>query len=348
MENKKIKFLVIGPSWVGDMVMSQSLYKRLLNLYPHAVIDVLAPVWSKPILKRMPEVNCSIDMPIKHGKFDLVQRWQIGRSLAGKNYTHAIIQPNSAKSALIPLFAGIKQRTGWKGEMRYGLLNDLRPNQRIFQYMVEQYVALAHKKEAMLHEVSIINIEAPRLLIDKTTQRITKTRLLLSKEKPVVGLCPGAEFGSSKQWPDQTYAEVASTLIQRGNQVWMFGSSNDESVCADIFNALPIEQKPYCINLAGKTSLVEAVDLLAECHTVISNDSGLMHVAAAVGCNIIAIYGSSSPSYTPPLSNKIRILSIEMECRPCFKRECPLNHLMCLKKLTPSLVLSAYDSLLLP
>ncbi len=193
-----MKILVIGPSWVGDMVMSQSLYIELKKRHPEAIIDVLAPAWCKPILALMPEVNSAIEMPIGHGQFDLMGRWKIGRSLRNQGYTHAYVLPNSAKSALIPVFAGIPHRTGWKGEMRYGLLNDLRPNKRIFQYYVERFVALASSKEAMLNEVSLKQCPRPALSVDTNHQASTLQKFHLSSDRVTIGMCPGAEFGPAK------------------------------------------------------------------------------------------------------------------------------------------------------
>ncbi|MEZ8141249.1 lipopolysaccharide heptosyltransferase II [Enterovibrio norvegicus FF-454] len=341
-----MNILIIGPSWVGDMVMSQSLYKRLKEQNPDAQIDVLAPAWCKPILERMPEVNRAIEMPIGHGKFSLSERWKLGKSLRDNRYSHAYILPNSAKSALIPLFAKVPKRTGWKGEMRYGLLNDLRPDRKVFQFMVERYAALAHSKSSMLSEVTIDNVPHPALNVDNKNQRACLQRFSISPDLPIVGLCPGAEFGPAKRWPEQHYAYIAKQLITEGNQVCLFGGPKDKSVTEGIISALSEHQKSMCFDLAGETSLVDAVDLLAACHTVFSNDSGLMHVAAAVNANIVAIYGSSSPMYTPPLSNKVRIVNTDIKCRPCFKRECPLGHLDCLNKLMPQQVLSAYHDLI--
>ncbi|MCG9575945.1 lipopolysaccharide heptosyltransferase II [Vibrio tubiashii] len=341
-----MKILIIGPSWVGDMVMSQSLYTKLRHQHPNAEIDVLAPAWCKPILERMPEVNQAIEMPMGHGEFNLKGRWQLARTLAKKGYTHAYILPNSAKSALIPFFAGISSRTGWKGEMRYGLLNDLRPDKRVFQYMVERYVALAHSKSDMLNEVELANCPRPHLTIDLVNQSKARSRLNIENTQPIIGLCPGAEFGPAKRWPDTYYAEVAKFAIEQGYQIWLFGSAKDREVCELIRSKLSSEQGQLCFNLAGETSLIEAVDLLAACHTVVSNDSGLMHVSAAVGCNIVAIYGSSSPKYTPPLTNKLKMVHTDVECRPCFKRECPLGHLDCLNKLTPNTVINALEEFL--
>ncbi|MEZ9699176.1 lipopolysaccharide heptosyltransferase II [Vibrio sp. 10N.261.46.E12] len=339
-----MKILIIGPSWVGDMVMSQSLYIKLKMLNPNASIDVLAPAWCKPILERMPEIDNALEMPIGHGEFNLLGRKRLGKQLQQKEYTHAYILPNSAKSALIPWFAKIPVRIGWKGEFRFGLLTDLRPNKRVFQYMVERYVALAYDKETMRQQVDLDACPQPKLSIEESSQQAAILRLGLSQSKPVVGLCPGAEFGPAKRWPDKHYAEVASYLIKSGYQVWLFGSVKDQEVTHKIRSALQEAHKHDCFDLAGKTSLTEVVDLLAVCQTVISNDSGLMHVSAAVGCNIVAIYGSSSPKYTPPLTTKLQMVHTDIECRPCFKRECPLGHQNCLNKLMPQQVISAINS----
>ena len=337
-----MKILIIGPSWVGDMVMSQSLYISLKQQHPDAIIDVMAPAWCKPILERMPEVNQAIEMPLGHGAFDFFGRRSLGKQLSTNNYTHAYICPNSAKSALIPWFAGIPIRTGWKGEMRYGLLNDLRSNKKSFQYMVERYVALAHPKSEMINSSSLgglDNLPRPTLSIDTEVQKNTLAKFSLSFDKPVLGLCPGAEFGPAKQWPVEHYAAVANEMINRGHQVWLFGSTKDKETTETIKSLVDSDNQKSVFNLAGDTSLIEAVDLLAACKTVVSNDSGLMHVAAAVGCHVVGVYGSTSPKYTPPLAEKVDIVSTDIKCRPCFKRECPLGHLKCLKELEPSLVI---------
>lgn len=337
------KILIIGPSWVGDMVMSQSLYIVLKQLHPESQIDVIAPGWCKPILERMPEIHQAIEMPIGHGEFNLLGRREIGKSLREKQYDNAYILPKSAKSALIPWFANIPLRTGWKGEMRYGLLNDLRPNMKSFQFMVERYVALAYPQEEMIDSSSLGGLETlprPSLFIDKKEQAEAIAKFNLNQESPVVGLCPGAEFGPAKKWPETHYAEVASAMANAGKQVWLFGSQKDLETCNNIKQLVPQEHQHQIHVLAGQTSLIEAVDLLAACQTVVANDSGLMHVAAAVGCNVVAVYGSTSPKYTPPLAEKVEIVHTDIDCRPCFKRECPLGHLNCLNQLSPQKVIS--------
>jgi len=345
-----MKILIISPSWVGDMVMSQSLYITLKAKYPNSQIDVLAPAWCRPILEKMAEINKAIEMPLGHGAFNLKKRYQIGKSLRAENYDSAYILPNSAKSALIPFFAKIPTRIGWKGEMRYGLLTDLRKDKRVFQYMVERYVSLAYPASEMTGSGclgDIHDLPAPNLSIDEKQKQITLAKFSLSQETTVVGLCPGAEFGPAKRWPEQHYAEVAKQLTQQGYQVWLFGSAKDRDVTRLIKQAVPAELQYLVQNLAGETSLNEAVDLLSVCHTVVSNDSGLMHVAAAVGCNIVAIYGSSSPLYTPPLTAQVEIVHTDIECRPCFQKECPYQHLKCLKDLKPEMVMGRIRKFLL-
>lgn len=338
------RILIVGPSWVGDMVMSQCLYITLRNLYPNVLIDVMAPAWCRPILERMPEVNQALSLPFGHGEFNLSGRRKLGHSLRGQ-YDAAYVLPNSAKSALIPWFANIPLRTGWKGEMRYGLLNDLRPNKKAFQYMAERYVALAHSKESMRDSSSLGGLDSlpfPALYIDKEAQDKALLKFKLTRGM-TVGLCPGAEFGPAKQWPIEHYAEVASHALGKGQQVWLFGSQKDQQTTDALIQLIPESLRDNVANLAGETTLIEAVDLLACCTTVVSNDSGLMHVAASVGCNVVGVYGSTTPSYTPPLAKRNAIVHTDIECRPCFKRECPLGHLKCLTDLSPLRVIEWVD-----
>ncbi|MCC4263494.1 lipopolysaccharide heptosyltransferase II [Oceanimonas baumannii] len=340
-----MKILVIGPSWVGDMVMSQSLYITLKQQNPGAELHVMAPAWCCALLERMPEVDKAIVMPLGHGDFKLTERFRLGRQLAGEGYDWAIIQPNSLKSALIPLFAGIKKRTGWKGESRYGLLNDLRSNKRDFPLMVERYNALAYPREQMRSHQDIPALPWPAFSVDEHNQQNALSMLNLSTARPVLSLCPGAEFGPAKRWPEQYYAEVAQQQIAQGRQVWIFGSAKDIPVAEAIKHYLPTHQQQHCHVLAGKTSLHQAIDLMALSSAVVSNDSGLMHIAAALQRPLVGVYGSTSPQYTPPLAEKVAVVHTDIECRPCFKRECPLGHLKCLKDLPPQQVIDALTRL---
>ncbi|WP_369433754.1 lipopolysaccharide heptosyltransferase II [Psychromonas sp. MME1] len=340
-----MKILIIGPSWIGDMVMSQGLYTTLKEQYPNCSIDVIAPNWCKPILSRMVEIENIIEMPLGHGQFSFFKRREIGKALIKNNYQQAFILTNSAKSALIPFFANIPKRIGWKGEFRYGLLTDLRTNRKAFSLMIERYIALAYPKAEMTGSGSIKKLPSPSLFIDKEAQLACFNKFALTASENIIGLCPGAEFGPAKRWPEGHFATLAKMLIEQGEQVWLFGSEKDKPVTEQIKATLSPEQQKQCVDLAGRTNLIEAVDLMAACNTVVSNDSGLMHIAAAVGCKVVALYGSTSPGYTPPLTEKVKILHTDIECRPCFKRECPLKHLKCLTEISADQVFAAINEL---
>ena len=319
------QILVAGPAWVGDMVMAQSLFMTLKQRSHPVEIDVLAPAWSNPILARMPEVREAINLPITHGEFGLIQRYKLGKVLRDKKYDQAIITPRSYKSALVPFFAKAKQRTGYRGEMRYGVLNDIRKlDKNILKQTVQRYAALG-LEQSISHTPSI---SFPKLDVDSNNLNRLLDEFELSLDKPVVALLPGAEYGEAKRWPVENYALLAKKLLSKGFQVWVLGSEKDRVAADQIANSKAI------VNLCGKTRLEDSVDLLSACKCAVTNDSGLMHIAAAVDIPLVAIYGSSTPDYTPPLSTKAKIEYLSLECSPCFKRECPLGHLNCLKNIT--------------
>ncbi|AFJ03391.1 ADP-heptose--lipooligosaccharide heptosyltransferase II [Methylophaga frappieri] len=312
--------------------MAQSLFKALKRIQPQASIDVLAPAWTRPLLERMPEVRQAIDMPVGHGMMAIGQRWHIGKTLRGQ-YQQAIVLPNSWKSALIPWFAKVPKRTGWRGEMRYGLLNDLRRlNKSALPLMVERFVSLAGPARTADQKP---DWQAPSMIAGDQPDHFIPTK---SPARRRLALCPGAEFGPAKQWPATYYAKLADKAIAAGWQVMIFGSKADRTV-ADQIVAATSEQAGHSIfNLAGKTALAEAIDLLATADQVVSNDSGLMHVAAALGKPLTAIYGPTSPAFTPPLSTLAKIKQIEVDCGPCFQRVCPQGHHKCMQQLTPDKV----------
>lgn len=307
-----MNILIIGPSWVGDMMMSHSLYQTLKKQYPQCEIDVLAPNWCKPLLARMPEVRCALTMPIGHGAFHLAERYRIGKSLRNQ-YDMAIVLPNSLKSAFIPLFAKIPVRRGWKGESRYFFLNDLRRNKSDYPMMVQRYVALGYEKETVPTAEKLM-VPPPYLYVEQSAVEKTKeklTALLTSADnRPTVGFCPGAEFGPAKRWPHYHYAALAEILIEKGYSILLFGSAKDTEVGEQIRCTLPEKVQRYCVNLAGQTELNEAVDLISDCVAVVSNDSGLMHIAAALNRPLVALYGPTSPQYTPPLSDQAVVIRL--------------------------------------
>ncbi|PIX97966.1 MAG: lipopolysaccharide heptosyltransferase II [Hydrogenophilales bacterium CG_4_10_14_3_um_filter_63_21] len=342
--------LVVGPSWVGDMLMAQSLFKALatreVGIEAGLELDVLAPAWSHGILARMPEVRRALVAPFAHGSFGLTERWRLGRELSRAGYDQAFVLPNSWKSALVPFFAGIPLRTGYLGEFRVRLLNDIRRlDEKAMPRLVERFSALAYPAAANplsqrgaggdVIEDGISQAPQPRLTVNPQAQQASLARLGLDRAQPILALCPGAEYGPAKRWPEAHYAAVARAKLQEGWQVWLFGSAKDRPV-TEAINQLT---RDACVNLAGQTTLEETVDLLACARAVVSNDSGLMHIAAAVDVPLIAVYGSTDPGYTPPFSDKARVLRLGLECSPCFKRECPLGHLDCLNKLGPERVL---------
>jgi heptosyltransferase II len=330
--------LVVGPAWVGDMVMAQSLFKLLARRSPAPAIDVLAPGWSVALLQRMPEVRAALELPLAHGELGLRKRWRIGRALRAARYDQAIVLPNSFKSALPPWFARIPRRTGWRGEMRHGLLNDVRRlDPARLPLMVQRFAALAGDGDDVPDE-----IPRPRLHSDPLQRVQLRERFGLDTQRPVLALCPGAEFGASKRWPATHFATVASAMIDAGWQVWLFGSAADRATTASIAAA----QRAHCSDLAGRTSLGEAVDLLACSSAVLSNDSGLMHVAAALGRPVVVVYGGSSPRFTPPLSDDAVTLLPTIACAPCFARECRYGHYRCLQQQSPETVLAALRPLI--
>lgn len=313
--------------------MAQSLFKAIKSRYPQTTIDVLAPEWSRPLTERMPEVSASIAMPIKHGEMALVTRFKLARALIANQYRRCFVLPNSFKSALIPFWAKIPERIGWRGEWRYFLLNSLRVlNKKKYPRMVQRYVALSDDKETAL------TIPAPMLIPNELNRANALERYHLSYNKAaVLILCPGAEFGPSKRWPEQYYGTLAKHYIKEGWQVWIFGSSKDSLVAREIQQIT----QDRCVDLTGQTSLADAIDLMSLATMVVSNDSGLMHIAAALDRPLVAIYGSTDPKFTPPLGNNVIIVREEMACSPCFKRICPLKHHDCMNKLSVQKVLDA-------
>jgi len=326
--------LVVSPSWIGDAVLAHPLLVRLKARDPGGAIDVLAPAWAAAVFGRMPQVRRTIAFPFGHGELKLRERRRFARELP--HYDRAIVLPGSLKSALVPWFAGIALRTGWRGEWRYGLLNDLRTlDAAALPLIAERYAALAQPADEALERP----LPEPRLVADQAAGGATLIKLELETRRPILALAPGAEYGTAKRWPARHFAAMARAHVQRGFQVWLFGSARDAAVTAKVaaFAAVPVT------DLAGRTSLGEAIDLLALATRVVSNDSGLMHVAAALGRPMVAVFGSSSPDHTPPLSKQARVISLRLECSPCYKRTCPYGHTNCLEKLEPAQVLALLD-----
>lgn len=311
------------------MVMAQALFQLLKVQDPDTTLDVLAPAWSLPIVARMPEIRRGIAAETGHGEIGLAKRWRIARSLKRERYGRAIVLPRSFKSALIPWLAGIPRRTGFRGESRYGLINDVVAFDReVLDQTVKRFVALGVGAGAPLRPYRF-----PKLLIDAERQQQLLAGFQLETDRPAVAMMPGAEYGPAKCWPLDYFAALAQRLRAAGYAVWVLGSEKDRGSGDRIAGA------GAAINLCGRTSLADVIDLLGAAQQAVSNDSGLMHIAAAVGIHVHGIYGSSSPTFTPPLTRRLDIHYLDLECSPCFARECPLGHLKCLRDLRPDTVL---------
>lgn len=333
-----MKTLVVAPSWIGDTLIAQPLLTRLAER--GAEIDVLAPGWSSPLFARMPEVRRVIESPFKHGDFAFFARRALGKTLAAADYELSVVLPNSWKSALVPFFARIPRRIGYKGEARYGLLNQVHHlDKAAMPQLAQRYAALAQPPGTPLR----LPLPQPRLTSTPQQQRAVRTALKLPTDVQPFIFCPGAEYGPAKRWPTRHFAELARRLASVDSPVWLLGSNKDAATGDEI---AALAGCHHVINLCGRTQLDQAIDLIATARWVISNDSGLMHVSAALDRPLIALYGSSSPGYTPPLSSHAKILSLKLDCSPCFKRDCPLpaDKLRCLEDLNPQQVLAAMNS----
>ena len=330
------RVLVVAPAWVGDMVMCQPLLQLIKAKQPNSFFQVVAPKATAPVATRMAEVDEVTVAEFEHGKLGWSARRGLGHQLRGHKFDVAYVLPNSWKSALLPWFANVKRRVGWLGESRYGLLNDARRlDKQAYPLMIERFMALAD----IDGQLPTKPYPLPQLTFDlqNRTQLLEQLNL---QPKQVAVLCPGAEFGAAKKWPVAHYSQLAEDLLQAGYQVWLMGSPKDAE------DAQAIQQVvPQAINLAGKTSLVDAIDLMSCAELVVSNDSGLMHVGCALNIATVGVFGSTSPGFTPPLGPRAEVVELEMDCRPCFKRECPLQHLNCLNQLQPAQVMRSVEKL---
>jgi len=323
------RILIVAPSWVGDAILSEPLVAVLREPLGEPVVDVLAPPWCSPVYARMRGIGRIVENPLGHGELGLGRRRALAREIRARAYTRAFILPNSFKSALIPWFAGIPRRIGYAGEARRALLTETRRlDRKASPRLVDRFVALAVPKGGLIPMPP-----APVLVPNAANAAAAMRALALSTHRPIAILCPGAEYGPAKRWPTEHFIALARNLLEEGYAVWLVGSPNDQPAALPIAAALPGVR-----DLTGRTDLGTAIDLLSLGSVVVSNDSGLMHAAAAVGRPLIALFGSSSPDYTPPLSPVAQVTRIDIECSPCFQRECPLGHFKCMRDLDPERV----------
>ena len=323
------RILIVAPSWVGDAILSEPLVAVLREPLGEPIVEVLAPPWCAPVYARMRGIGHIVENPLGHGELGLGRRRALAREIRARAYTRAFVLPNSFKSALIPWFAGIPRRIGYAGEGRRALLTETRRLDRTASpRLVDRFVALAVPKGRL-----IPTPPAPVLVPNAANAGAAMRALKLSTHRPIAIFCPGAEYGPAKRWPAEHFIALARRLLEEGYAVWLLGSPNDQAAALPIAAAIPGVR-----DLAGRTDLGTAIDLLSLASVVVSNDSGLMHAAAAVGRPLVALFGSSSPDYTPPLSPLAQIAKIDIACSPCFQRECPLGHFKCMRELDVEVV----------
>lgn len=329
--------LIIAPQWIGDAVMTEPLLRRLAARGERLTVGALP--WVAPVYRAMPQVADVIEFPFAHGGLQFKARRSIAKRLAGQ-FDKAYVLPNSLKSALLPFLASIPQRIGYLGEARVGLLTHRLKNPKNKPPMVAFYSALSGE--------SGLENDRPEMHMAAAQVEATLHELGLSRGSYVV-FAPGAEFGPAKRWPARHFSELAAQLDAT---VVLLGSGKEAALCDEIAAPVNAVQTGKCLNLAGKTSLPQALALIAASRSTISNDSGLMHVAAALGVPQVAIFGSSSPLHTPPLNDKAHVLWLKadpvyqppLDCAPCFARECPLGHTRCLNDIGAERVLTALQS----
>jgi heptosyltransferase-2 len=343
--NEQPRALVISPNWIGDAVMAQPLLRLLKQANPERAIDVLAPPQVVPVWRRIREADHIMVTPFRHRALQLGERVRTARRLRQRGYEAAYVLPNTLKYALIPWLAGIPTRVGYKGEMRYGMVNVMHHDDLPPRSMVPFYAALAQEPGL----VPPTGLQRPSLIVaGEETEAICK-RLNVALDRPLVAFAPGAEFGIAKRWPPAHYGALAAEVVRAlpGVQVALLGSPNDRATCEQV-QAHAGAAAGSVLNLAGQTSLDEAIALVAQTTAVVSNDSGLLHIASALNRPVVALYGSTDPGYAPPLSEVARVISLRLECSPCRQRECPLGHHDCMNKMSVERVWSELAPILAP
>ena len=325
--------LVIAPQWIGDAVMTEPLLRRLAARGERITVGALP--WVAPVYRAMPQVAHVLELPFAHGGLQWSARRTLARQLRGQ-FDVAYVCPNSLKSALLPWWAGIPKRIGYLGESRYGVLNQRLPNPPSGHRppMVGFYSALSGDPQ--------VADDRPQLQLNADASLAVLAALGLQAQGYFV-FSPGAEYGPAKRWPAAHFAELARLLPL---PVVLLGSAKESALCAEIAAAANLDRAGQCLDLSGRTSLDQALAVITHARAMVSNDSGLMHVAAAFGVAQVALFGSSSPLHTPPLSARATVIWLRddpayqppLDCAPCFERVCPLGHMRCLNDIAPERV----------
>ena len=332
MASEGPRILVVAQAWVGDVVLSQMLYALLRRQRPDASIDVAAPPWAGALLRRMPEVDRHLALEARHGQLRLGRRWALARHLRGQ-YGQAIVIPRSPKAALLPRLAGIPRRVGFGPPMRQGLINDVRSRPPGIRERMAQLASTV--------PVDMESVPWPHLRTDAQVSAEILRQHGLDTDAPLVGLLPGAAYGPGKEWGTASFAELAALLAAEDCGICVLGTARER----DIGDAVAAAAPRHAANLCGATTLDQAIDLIAGLDAVVSNDSGLLHVAAAVKTPVVGIYGATSPDTHPPLIDERAICSVRTLCSPCGRRVCPYESHACMAGIAPAEVFEAVQAL---
>ncbi|MDE0152975.1 MAG: lipopolysaccharide heptosyltransferase II [Gammaproteobacteria bacterium] len=333
MADQDSRILVIAQAWVGDVVLSQILYALLKRQQPDVSIDVVAPSWAGALLGRMPQVSRHIPLDVRHGQLGLWRRWATARRLHAQ-YQQAIIIPRSVKAALVPWIAGIKQRIGFDAGIRNVLINDSRSR--------PPGILARMARLASPDPIDSNSIPYPNLEVDSEQTASVFRQWDMDLDATAIGLMPGAAYGQAKQWGESSFVRLATLLAEQGHRICVIGTAKERSLGDSIVQAAP-EQ---AVNLCGETTLDQAIRLVSGLAAAVCNDSGLMHVAAAVNTPVVGIYGPTSPETHPPLADARKICSAQTLCSPCHQRTCPYGHHACMTRVTPEQVYKATLALL--
>ncbi|MBH44517.1 MAG: lipopolysaccharide heptosyltransferase II [Gammaproteobacteria bacterium] len=331
--NKNI--LIVAPAWIGDFIISQAVYKQLKNLNESCEIDLIIKGDLIPLAKMMPEIKNIYELTIPHGVLGLKKRIKLSQKLSNHKYNECFVLQNSFKSALIPWFLKIPIRVGYSTELRFLLLN------RHYK-LVKHQLSMVNRYLKLLDSQYSYNLK-PQITIDSDCRIKTIKKFNLDNNKKNLFFCPDAEFGPAKRWPIEKWIELIAHL-SINYPIYIVGK--DPEMLKSFSSAFANHKNVH--NLINRTSLQEVVNLLSCAAVVVSNDSGLMHIAASVNAKIISLFGSSSPDYTAPLidDGDSKVIYKELSCSPCFERECPLKHLNCLNSITSENVIHEIDKIL--
>jgi heptosyltransferase II len=321
------KVLVIGPSWLGDTIMTQSMIQVLQEQGHEVTLSTCAAYLT--VANRMPGLQTSIEINLPRGKLNWNKRKTYGMQLQQDGFDQVIVVPNSWKSALTPYWAKIPKRTAWLGELRWGLINDARKyDPARYPTMIQKLVALAYPKNT---DISFAQCPFPKLQANQASAKKWLEKLGIDQKKPIAILCPGAAYGPAKRWPTSHFAKLANQLFNHNWQVWLMGGPAEQDLAGEI----QASSNQTCIDWTRiPHHLHDAIDLINEASVVVANDSGLMHMAAAVNRPLIAMYGSTPKTFAPPLSNQAISMMLNLPCQPCFKKTCPLQHHHCLTQIS--------------